>query len=249
MREVEREKEKGRERDSSPNLYLYDNETAVLSSRVVCRVHQSETNLTKFAEIYVPEGDGKSLPTESSDGNSTSSQAEGQNLMSQTDPVQNDTAELRIEVAELKSSLRDKDETIQCLREELRSKQSPVECQHHQPMYPSPGVSNLTNLTPETLPRDVDPKPGNFSQNKDSKPAQMLAPGPPVQRGNVPDHLMHRGAASPAAAPALPAKGKSVSRLRSKSDSLPHSNAAKTKPTNNLSRSTNRFRLLEDLSE
>jgi len=144
-------------------------------------------------------------------------------------------------------------------------------------MYPSQDVSNPTNLTPEPLPRDVDPKPGaatdairpksgNLSQNKDSKPnisIQMPAPGPSVQRGDVPDHLMHSGAASPAAVPAslaavpasptatpaLPAEGWSVRHSRRKYDSLPRSNAAKAKPKNNLSWPTNRFSPLEDLSE
>jgi len=217
-----------------------------------------EVLVTVVSEIIFcshTEGERKSLPTESSDRNSTSSHAEGQNPISQADTVQNVIGELRIEVAELKSSLGDKDETIRSLLEELRSKQSPVKCQL---------VSNPTNLTPEPLsprrrsqtcpPTDAfRPKSGNLSQNKDSKPnisIQMPAPGPPVQRGDVPDHLMHSGAASPAAVPALPAEGWSVRLLRSKSDSLPRSNAAKAKPKNKLSPwPTNRFNPLVDLTE
>ncbi|XP_056299242.1 uncharacterized protein LOC130212125 [Pseudoliparis swirei] len=279
--------------DSVSGCVSVTRRATVQTDKVVCRVHQSETNRTRLAEIYIPEecttscipmillasfiaflvpgpgcayllwkkykaeGERKSLPTESSDRNSTSSHAEGQNPISQTDPVQNVIGELRIEVA-------DKDETIQRLLEELRSKQSPVECQLGQLMYPSQDVSNPTNLTPEPLPRDVDPKPGaatdairpksgNLSQNKDSKPnisIQMPAPGPPVQRGDDPDHLMHRSAASPAAVPALPAEGWSVRLLRSKSDSLSRSNAAKAKPKNKLSPwPTNRFNPLVDLTE
>ncbi|XP_034412751.1 CD276 antigen homolog isoform X2 [Cyclopterus lumpus] len=200
------------------------------------------------------EGEHKSLSTQSSHRNSTSSN--GQNPRSQADPVQNGTAELQGEVDELKSSLCVRDETLRRLREELRSKQSPVEWRLGQPSHRNPSessqdVSNPTNLGPEPLPRDVDPKPaaatdgnrpnsGNFTQNKDS---EISKPIPlPGKNNSAPDLLKYSGAVSPAAAPALPAEGVRVNRSRSVSEGA--------KPKNNyLTWSGNRFSPLANVSE
>ncbi|XP_068444218.1 uncharacterized protein [Clinocottus analis] len=203
------------------------------------------------------EGERKLLSAKSSQQNSTSNIAEGQNLISQVDPVQTATAEHQREVVELKSNLRDKDETIRRLTEELNdltSKQSPVECYlghptiHRNPSTASRGVSKPTDHPQEQLPQHINPKPAadsnhpksvKLSQNKDAKPSvsrQIPEPGLQIPGSS---HNIH---VSPADHP----EGKHGGRLRSVSDSLPRSNTAKPQRRATIS-PRNRFSVLANL--
>ncbi|XP_037615384.1 uncharacterized protein LOC119482063 [Sebastes umbrosus] len=222
-------------------------------------------------------GRHKFLLPQSSLQSSTRSNAEGHNLRNQTEEA---TAELRGEIAELKSNLLHKEEIIHRLTEEvndLRSKQSPVVCQHDQhgqqptidnnASKSSPDVSKSINLPPEDFPHDNNPKPAastnsnrpksvKFSQNKDSRPGvsiQNPALGPQIQRSrakSTPALLTNSSADLSSASSAFPSDATPVGRSRSMSDSLSRPKGTKPERRYTFSAaSSNRFAVLENVPE
>lgn len=215
--------------------------------------------------------------SQSSQQSSTRSNADGHNTRNQADPTGNATTEHLRRISELESSLRDKEEIIRQLTEELkdlRSKRGPVVCQHDQPTIDknpsksSPDVSKPTNLLPDQFPHNNNPKPAalissenpksvNLPQNKDSKPGVAMripASGLPIQRGShrhsSPALLTHGSATLPSASSALPSEETHVVRSMSMSESRPRQNSSKIQRRYTTSAmSYNRFKVLANLPE
>ncbi|XP_041821017.1 butyrophilin subfamily 2 member A2-like [Chelmon rostratus] len=232
---------------------------------------QSETSST-----FTAEGQKSPVTRQSSDQSETSSTA-GFVQGNQAAIICNATAEHQRTNEELMVKLREKEETIQQLTEELndlRSKWSPVVVQHGRPTIGSspskspPDISKPNNLlrhhilqrsnpTPEASTNSNRPKSGNLPQNKDSKPgilSQNPAPNPLIRNvrhnHSCPALLTDNGAVPPVSPLAGPSEQSIVARSMSLSERQPRPNSARPQRRHTTTIPVyNRFTILENLPE
>ncbi|XP_076580380.1 uncharacterized protein LOC143316693 isoform X2 [Chaetodon auriga] len=215
------------------------------------------------------------LSRQSSDQSITCSSAEIPPQIIQVDNFKNATEEHQRITNDLKSKLHEKDEIIRQLTEQLndlRSKQSPVVCQHGQPTLvsspskPSPDVSKPPTLPPQHVLHNNTPKPeastsssplktASLPLRKDLKPgAQRQSPAPlPLIQGSSynyssPALLMDFSSPSSPSAGAPPQS--TVSRSQSLSESRSRPNGARRERRHTtLIPVSNRYGVLGDLPE
>ncbi len=210
---------------------------------------------------------------QSSDRSTTHSNVDVYPQRNQADDDGNVTTEHQRKIDELMSGLHDKDKIIFRLTQELndiKSKQSPVVCQHGQPTFDnspsqsSPDVSEPINLPTHQFPHDSAEstastnsnrlKPCHSPQKKDSKPGasiQIPAPRPLMQASSHNDSSpalsTDNGAVPPSSSSPLPSEKWQVVRSMSLSGS--RQNSARPQRRNTFSAMSNRFSVLGSLSE
>lgn len=186
------------------------------------------------------------------------------------DNVENSTIEeLRREVADLQSKLREKEETINQLQNNNKSQRSQVVCHHDKPTISpsksSPDVPKPYNQGPEArnLPSDHSPKPtastnisppvsGNVPRNKALKSKKSNPT--PIQRQRInscPDFLDFSLAMPSSSSLTSTSKKKLCKIGRSLSVSCAHPVVPKLQRQHSLvpTLSNNRFKPLENLKE